>query len=120
MKLMSGSSHAKLDPARGRKPARKSGAPSPDQKSGRQERGDAIAQRVEAPCVPMRIPRATYRLQLNAGFRLDDARALIPYLQELGISHVYASPLFKSCPGSAHGYDACDLNELNPELGSAA
>jgi len=66
------------------------------------------------------MPRATYRLQFNAHFRLPDALTLVPYLQELGISHVYASPLFKATPQSAHGYDVCDFNQLNPEIGMEA
>ena len=66
----------------------------------------------------MQIPRATYRLQFNEKFRLADALALVPYLQELGISHIYASPLFRAAPHSLHGYDVCDFNQLNPELGT--
>jgi len=66
------------------------------------------------------MPRATYRLQFNAHFRLPDALTLVPYLQELGISHVYASPLFKATPQSSHGYDVCDFNQLNPEIGREA
>ena len=61
---------------------------------------------------------ATYRLQFNAGFRLEDARALVPYLERLGVSHVYASPLLAARPGSLHGYDVADPTRLNPELGS--
>ncbi len=64
-----------------------------------------------------RPPRATYRLQFHAGFGFDDARRVVPYLAALGISHVYASPVFKARPGSTHGYDVVDLTELNPELG---
>jgi len=64
------------------------------------------------------IPRATYRFQFNEHFRLAHALALVPYLQELGISHVYASPLFKAGPHSLHGYDVCDFTQLNPELGT--
>jgi len=67
-----------------------------------------------------KIPRATYRLQFNEHFRLADALALVPYLHELGISHIYASPLFKAVPHSAHGYDVCDFNQLNPEIGTEA
>ncbi len=67
-----------------------------------------------------RAPRATYRLQFNEDFRLPDALALVPYLEELGVSHVYASPLLKACPHSRHGYDVCDFNQLNPELGTEA
>lgn len=68
----------------------------------------------------MRIPRATYRLQFNKHFRLADALTLVPYLNELGVSHIYSSPLFKATPGSLHGYDVCDFNQLNPEIGSEA
>lgn len=64
------------------------------------------------------IPRATYRLQFNEHFRLVDALALVPYFQELGISHIYASPLFKASPHSQHGYDVCDFGQLNPEIGT--
>jgi (1->4)-alpha-D-glucan 1-alpha-D-glucosylmutase len=63
-------------------------------------------------------PRATYRLQLTAGFRFADAAALAPYLARLGVSHVYASPVFAARPGSTHGYDVTDPTRLNPELGS--
>ena len=62
--------------------------------------------------------RATYRLQLHAGFTLRDATAVVPYLHELGISHVYASPILAARAGSRHGYDATDPRRINPELGS--
>lgn len=64
------------------------------------------------------IPRATYRLQFNEHFTFQRARDLVPYLASLGISHIYASPIFKAAPGSPHGYDICDHNQLNPEIGS--
>jgi len=66
----------------------------------------------------LQVPRATYRLQFNEHFRLPDALALIPYLHELGVSHIYASPLFQARPHSVHGYDVCDYNRLNPEIGT--
>ena len=66
------------------------------------------------------IPRATYRLQLNAGFTFRDATAIIPYLAALGISHVYCSPYFRARAGSAHGYDVVDHNSFNPEIGEPA
>ena len=69
---------------------------------------------------PPQVPRATYRLQFHEGFRLCDALALVPYLHELGISHLYASPLCQACPHSRHGYDTCDFSRLNPELGTEA
>lgn len=64
------------------------------------------------------IPEATYRLQFHRDFTFSHARALVPYLHKLGISHVYASPIFRAAPGSTHGYDVCDHNELNPEVGT--
>jgi (1->4)-alpha-D-glucan 1-alpha-D-glucosylmutase len=70
-----------------------------------------------APATP--IPRATYRLQLNAGFGFRRALEVIPYLAALGISHVYCSPYFRARAGSAHGYDVVDHNSFNPEIGSA-
>ena len=66
------------------------------------------------------IPTATYRLQFHRDFTFARARALVPYLARLGISHVYASPFFRAAPGSMHGYDVCDHNELNPEVGTRA
>jgi (1->4)-alpha-D-glucan 1-alpha-D-glucosylmutase len=63
------------------------------------------------------VPRATTRLQFFADFTLDDAVRTIPYFAALGISHIYASPLLKARPGSAHCYDIVDHNEINPELG---
>jgi (1->4)-alpha-D-glucan 1-alpha-D-glucosylmutase len=62
--------------------------------------------------------RATYRLQLHRGFDLASARRLVPYLARLGISHLYASPVLRSRPGSTHGYDVVDPTRLDPELGS--
>jgi (1->4)-alpha-D-glucan 1-alpha-D-glucosylmutase len=64
------------------------------------------------------IPRATYRLQFNREFTFNDAQAVVPYLAQLGISHVYASPILKARPGSMHGYDVVDHSQLNPELGT--
>lgn len=64
-------------------------------------------------------PRATYRIQFHAGFTFKHATAIVPYLSDLGISHLYASPIFAAAPGSMHGYDIVDFNRLNPLLGSA-
>jgi (1->4)-alpha-D-glucan 1-alpha-D-glucosylmutase len=66
----------------------------------------------------IRIPRATYRLQLNRDFTFRDAAAIVPYLARLGVSHVYCSPYLKARSGSTHGYDITDHNALNPEIGS--
>lgn len=62
-------------------------------------------------------PRATYRLQFHKDFGFADAANIAPYLAELGISHVYASPYLKARPGSMHGYDIVAHDQLNPELG---
>ena len=64
--------------------------------------------------------RATYRLQFHEGFTFRDAEALVPYLDALGVSHLYASPLMEARPGSTHGYDIVNHNRLNPEIGSEA
>lgn len=69
---------------------------------------------------PPAVPRATYRVQLHAGFTFDDAAAVVPYLARLGISHLYCSPYFAAVPGSTHGYDVVDPALLNPELGGEA
>ncbi len=66
----------------------------------------------------MRTPVATYRLQLSSDFGISDAAHVARYLRRLGISHVYASPVFKSRRGSPHGYDVADPNRINDELGS--
>jgi (1->4)-alpha-D-glucan 1-alpha-D-glucosylmutase len=63
------------------------------------------------------IPRATYRVQLHAGFTFDDAAAIVPYLAELGISHLYTSPILQAAPGSTHGYDVIDHGRVSDELG---
>ena len=67
---------------------------------------------------PQRAPRrATYRLQLHAGFDFYDATAITAYLSELGVSHVYLSPVLQAAKGSTHGYDVVDPSTVNEELG---
>jgi (1->4)-alpha-D-glucan 1-alpha-D-glucosylmutase len=66
----------------------------------------------------MRIPRSTYRIQFHSEFQFEAARNILAYLAELGISDLYASPIFKATPGSTHGYDVTDPTQLNPELGT--
>src|ERR1700726_798024 len=71
--------------------------------------------------MPSSIPiSATYRLQFNKDFTFQAATNLLDYLFDLGVTHVYASPIFRSRPGSAHGYDVIDPTRLNPEIGSEA
>ena len=68
----------------------------------------------------MMRPCAVYRLQFNGSFCFNAAAGLTGYLRELGISDIYASPIFKAVKGSTHGYDIVDHTKLNPELGSEA
>ena len=67
--------------------------------------------------VTRRALTATYRLQLTRDFTLAAARLRVPYLHELGISHVYLSPILAARSGSTHGYDVIDHARVNPELG---
>jgi (1->4)-alpha-D-glucan 1-alpha-D-glucosylmutase len=64
------------------------------------------------------IPVSTYRLQLCPNFGFHNARDIVQYLENLGVTDVYASPIFKASKGSLHGYDIVDPNQINPELGS--
>ncbi len=67
---------------------------------------------------PTKIVSATYRIQFSLNFRFADARHLVPYLQELGVSDLYASPRFRARRGSSHGYDVTDPQRINSELGT--
>ncbi|MGI8571425.1 MAG: malto-oligosyltrehalose synthase [Solirubrobacteraceae bacterium] len=69
---------------------------------------------------PGRPPRATYRLQLTSDFGFGAARSLVPYLRDLGVSHLYLSPSFQARPGSTHGYDVIDPGRLSDALGGQA
>ena len=59
-------------------------------------------------------------MQLHAGFGFDDARAIVPYLADLGVSHLYTSPVLQAMPGSTHGYDVVDHGRVSAELGGEA
>jgi (1->4)-alpha-D-glucan 1-alpha-D-glucosylmutase len=65
-----------------------------------------------------RYPISTYRLQFRGEFGFREARDILPYLGQLGITDCYSSPHLKANPGSSHGYDICDHSQLNPELGT--
>ncbi|HEU0037249.1 MAG TPA: malto-oligosyltrehalose synthase [Kofleriaceae bacterium] len=65
----------------------------------------------------MTAPRATYRLQLHAGFDFHQARAVVPYLAQLGVSHLYLSPILQAAEGSTHGYDVVDPDRISEALG---
>jgi (1->4)-alpha-D-glucan 1-alpha-D-glucosylmutase len=61
--------------------------------------------------------RATYRLQLGGGFGFAQARELVPYVRDLGVSHLYLPPSFQAREGSTHGYDVVDPGRFSEELG---
>jgi len=65
----------------------------------------------------MRVPVATYRLQFNAEFNFAKAQSIVDYLDALGISDIYASPILKTKKGCTHGYDVVDHSLINPDLG---
>jgi (1->4)-alpha-D-glucan 1-alpha-D-glucosylmutase len=67
----------------------------------------------------MPVPLATYRVQMRAEFGFDDAAAIADYLQDLGITHLYASPYLQAGKGSTHGYDVLDHSRPNAELGGS-
>ncbi|QGY31873.1 malto-oligosyltrehalose synthase [Pantoea cypripedii] len=68
----------------------------------------------------MTIPTATYRIQFRTGMTFDRAAALVPYLKQLGISHLYASPIFTATRDSTHGYDVTHATQIDPSLGGRA
>ena len=63
------------------------------------------------------VPIATYRLQLGADLTLDDAATRLGYLASLGVTHVYLSPVLSAAPGSTHGYDVVNHDQVSPVLG---
>lgn len=63
------------------------------------------------------IPSSTYRIQFRNGMTFDRVVDLIPYMKDLGISHLYASPVFTATTDSTHGYDVTDPNEIDPVIG---
>jgi len=67
--------------------------------------------------MPAHVPAATYRLQFNHLFPFEKATEIAGYLEELGISDVYASPFLMAHPGSLHGYDVTDHSRFNPDIG---
>ncbi|HPQ60071.1 MAG TPA: alpha-amylase family glycosyl hydrolase, partial [Syntrophales bacterium] len=64
-------------------------------------------------------PTATYRVQLGPGFGFDEAAGIVPYLDGLGVSHLYTSPSFQAAAGSTHGYDVADPGRVSADLGGA-
>ena len=68
----------------------------------------------------MRTPIATYRIQLSHAYTFRDLNSLTPYLEKLGVSECYVSPILTARQGSTHGYDICDHSRVNAEIGSNA
>lgn len=66
----------------------------------------------------LRIPVSTYRLQLNHLFKFSDAKVILQYLYDIGISDIYTSPYFMAKEGSLHGYDIVAYDTINPEIGT--
>ncbi|MGF7042876.1 malto-oligosyltrehalose synthase [Mucilaginibacter lappiensis] len=66
----------------------------------------------------MHNPVAIYRIQFNKDFTFKDLEHIIPYLHQLGVSTIYASPIFEATPGSTHGYDVVNPLHINPEIGT--
>jgi (1->4)-alpha-D-glucan 1-alpha-D-glucosylmutase len=62
--------------------------------------------------------RCTYRVQLTPelGFRRV-REVVLPYVRELGVSHLYLSPVLQARRGSMHGYDVVDPTQVSAELG---
>src|SRR4051794_11832110 len=89
-----------------------------------QDAGKALRMDEPAQVAPVRARvaplTATYRLQLTPRFGLDDAAAIVPYLADLGVSHVYTSSYLRAASGSTHGYDTVDHGRVSDELGGEA
>lgn len=65
------------------------------------------------------IPTATYRIQMRDGVDFEQVVRILPYLADLGVSHLYLSPIFQATTGSTHGYDITDPTRIDPALGGA-
>ncbi|WP_420113086.1 malto-oligosyltrehalose synthase [Pseudactinotalea sp.] len=65
----------------------------------------------------VRIPTSTYRLQLGPDLSFDDARERLPYLDALGVTDIYLSPVLAAAPGSTHGYDVVDHDRISDVMG---
>ena len=84
------------------------------------EAGERLLAEVAEEVRGRRLTEATYRVQFHKGFTFRDATGLVPYLRDLGVTHLYASPYLQARPGSKHGYDITNHQRLNPEVGTDA
>lgn len=69
---------------------------------------------------PHTLPHTTYRIQFHKDFNFNALESILPYLHELGVDTIYASPIMRSTPGSMHGYDGTDMQQIDPEVGTVA
>jgi (1->4)-alpha-D-glucan 1-alpha-D-glucosylmutase len=60
---------------------------------------------------------STYRVQLNKNFGFREMIEHLDYFSELGVTHLYLSPILRARPGSTHCYDVFDFSVINEELG---
>src|SRR6185503_20813053 len=87
--------------------------PDSEQEQGRAAHDPGQPARVPEPPAP----RATYRIQLTPEFGFRELEARVPYLAQLGVSHVYVSPCLQAVPGSSHGYDVTDPSRVRQDFG---
>jgi (1->4)-alpha-D-glucan 1-alpha-D-glucosylmutase len=73
------------------------------------ERGSIMA--------PLNIPLNCYRLQFNQDFTFFNSTDMLAYLDRLGITTIYSSPILQSRTGSGHGYDVTDPARIDSGLG---
>ncbi len=67
-----------------------------------------------------RLPVSTYRLQLGPDLTFADAEKALGYLDSLGVTDLYLSPVLQAAPGSTHGYDVVDHTRVSDVLGGRA
>ncbi|NLH69621.1 MAG: malto-oligosyltrehalose synthase [Brooklawnia sp.] len=80
----------------------------------------ALGGLVHLPSAGRRIPVSTYRLQLGPTLTFDQAVEQLPYLDDLGVTDLYLSPILQASPGSTHGYDVVDHNRISDVMGGRA
>ncbi|ETJ97666.1 malto-oligosyltrehalose synthase [Propionimicrobium sp. BV2F7] len=81
---------------------------------------EAAGQPIAASHLPSsghRTPVSTYRIQLGPEMTFDDARDSLDYLERLGVTDIYLSPILQAAPGSTHGYDVVDPTRISESLG---
>lgn len=113
------------EPEGGTPAARKPDSKKPDSKkkakaSGKAPKETAPEKPRHLPSPGRRVPVSTYRLQLTPDFTFADAEAQLDYLEALGVTDLYLSPILTAAPGSMHGYDVVDHTRISEALGGRA